>query len=327
MKVRNLGSQGLKVSQLGLGCMNLSMAYAAMPSEEDARAVLDRAVELGITLFDTAEIYGPFTNEILIGKALRPVRDRVVIATKFGFRIGAGGGAPQGVDSRPDHIRAVCDASLKRLGVEMIDLFYQHRVDPDVPIEDVAGTVADLVGEGKIRYFGLSEAGPETIRRAHAVHPVSALQSEYSLWTRDPEADVLPLCRELGIGFVAYSPLGRGFLAGAARQMGADDYRHSLPRFRGEALDHNLTLYDILAGLAEAKSCTPAQLALAWLLHQGDDIVPIPGTSKPHRVSENVAAAQIDLSPDERAAIERALPAQDVQGRRYNDAGMALLSR
>lgn len=328
MKTRVLGSQGLTVSKIGLGCMNLSMNYGSPAiTEEDALKMLARAVELGITLFDTAEMYGPFKNEVLIGKGLRNVRDRVVIATKFGFDIPPGGGRPTGVDSRPAHIREVCDDSLRRLGVETIDLFYQHRVDPAVPIEDVAGTVGELVAKGKVRFFGLSEAGPETIRRAHSVHPVSALQTEYSLWARDPEADALPLCRELGIGFVAYSPLGRGFLASAARELGENDFRRSLPRWRGEALQHNLRLFDALSLLAEEKSCTPAQLALAWLLHKGEDIVPIPGTTKVHRLEENVAAASIGLSSEDIASIEEAVPAEAVEGARYDEAGSALLSR
>jgi aryl-alcohol dehydrogenase-like predicted oxidoreductase len=305
--------------------MNLNMGYSEAPAAADARDLLEFAVELGITLFDTAEVYGPFTNEELIGGALRKVRDRVVIATKFGFEIPYERGRPQGVNSRPEHIRAVCDASLQRLGVETIDLFYQHRVDPAVPIEDVAGTVGELVARGKVRYFGLSEAGPDTIRRAHRVHPVSALQTEYSLWSRDPEVELLPLCRTLGIGFVAYSPLGRGFLAGAAQDLNDRDYRRSQPRWQGEALAENLTLYERFAALAAAKSCTTAQLALAWLLHQGVDIVPIPGTNKRHRLQENVAAALIRLSAAELAVIETAVPAGLVKGARYDAAGAALL--
>lgn len=327
MKTRALGSQGLAVSELGLGCMNLSMAYGAELNEADGQKVLERAVELGVTLFDTAEVYGPFTNEVLVGQALRPVRDRVAIASKFGFRIPSAGGRPEGVDSRPEHIREVCDASLKRLGVDVIDLFYQHRVDPAVPIEDVAGTVGDLIREGKVRFFGLSEAGAETIRRAHAVQPVTALQSEYSLWTREPEPEILPLCRELGIGFVAYSPLGRGFLAGAAKALAENDFRRNLPRWQGEALDRNLALFETLSRIAADKGATPAQLVLAWLLHKGDDIVPIPGTTKVHRLEENLAAAAIQLSPQDIAEIEQAVPAEAVAGDRYDPAGAALLSR
>jgi aryl-alcohol dehydrogenase-like predicted oxidoreductase len=327
MKTRALGSQGLQVSALGLGCMNLSMSYGSEAVEADALQVIARAVELGVTLFDTAELYGSFKNEMLVGRGLKSVRDRVVIATKFGFKVPPNGGRPEGVDSRPEHIREVCDASLQRLGIETIDLLYQHRVDPDVPIEDVAGTVGDLIAQGKVRYFGLSEAGPETIRRAHAVHPVTALQSEYSLWSREPESTVLPVCRELGIGFVAYSPLGRGFLASGARDLAENDFRRNLPRFKGEALEKNLTLFGMLEALATRERCTPAQLALAWLLHKGEDIVAIPGTSKVRRLEENVAAADITLSDDDMAEIERALPAEAVAGARYDESGSKLLSK
>jgi aryl-alcohol dehydrogenase-like predicted oxidoreductase len=327
MKTRSLGSQGLQVTELGLGCMNLTGSYGSVAAEADALNVIARAVELGVTLFDTAEIYGPFENEKLVGRALRPVRDRVVIATKFGFAMRPGERRPAGVNSRPEHIREVCDGSLRRLGIETIDLLYQHRVDPDVPMEDVAGAVGDLVAQGKVRYFGLSEAGPESIRRAHRVHPVSALQTEYSLWTRDPESGVLPVCRELGIGFVAYSPLGRGFLASGAKELPEKDFRRNLPRFQGDALEHNISLFETLESLAARKSCTPAQLALAWLLHKGEDIVAIPGTSKVHRLEENVAAAGIRLSAAEMEEIERALPPEAVAGARYDEAGSAMLSR
>ena len=326
MHKRDLGTQGLAVSALGLGCMNLSASYGTTVEEADALSVISRAVELGVTMFDTAEVYGPFKNEVLVGRALRSARDRVVIATKFGFAIRPEGSRPTGVDSRPEHIREVCDASLQRLGIDTIDLFYQHRVDPSVPIEDVAGTVGDLVAAGKVRYFGLSEAGPDTIRRAHATHPVTALQNEYSLWSRDPEEHVLPLCRELGIGFVAYSPLGRGFLAAGAKELASDDFRRNLPRWQGSALERNVGLFETLAAIAAEKSCTPAQLSLAWLLHKGDDIVAIPGTSKITRLEENIASAQISLSSDEIAAIERAIPAGAVEGARYDEAGSALLS-
>ncbi|MET1756457.1 aldo/keto reductase [Novosphingobium sp. RD2P27] len=326
MQKRNLGTQGLSVSALGLGCMNLSASYGSSVGEGDALNLLARAVELGVTMFDTAEMYGPFKNELLVGSALRSVRDRVVIATKFGFAVPPEGGRPTGVNSRPEHIREVCDASLQRLGIETIDLFYQHRVDPAVPIEDVAGTIGELVAAGKVRYFGLSEAAPATIRRAHATHPVTALQTEYSLWSRDPEQDVLPLCRELQIGFVAYSPLGRGFLAAGAKELASDDFRRNLPRWQGSALERNVGLFETLAAIAAEKACTPAQLSLAWLLHKGDDIVAIPGTTKIARLEENVASAQIALSPDEIAAIERALPADAVAGARYDEAGSALLS-
>jgi aryl-alcohol dehydrogenase-like predicted oxidoreductase len=327
MKMRALGSQGLTVSEIGLGCMNLSMTYGATVAEVDALHVLDRAIELGVTLYDTAEVYGPFTNEILVGKGLRRVRDRVVIATKFGFNVPADGGRPQGVNSRPEHIREVCDASLQRLGIDTIDLFYQHRVDPDVPIEDVAGTVGDLVALGKVRFFGLSEASTQTIRRAHQIHPVSALQSEYSLWTRDPEEDILPLCTELGIGFVAYSPLGRGFLAGAAKSLGQDDFRRSQPRWKGEAFEKNLALFDNLESFATDRSCKPAQLALAWLLHKAKDIVVIPGTTKPDRVNENVAASAIHLTAADIDTIEALVPPGAVKGARYDEASTVLLQR
>jgi aryl-alcohol dehydrogenase-like predicted oxidoreductase len=284
--------------------------------------VLQRAVDCGVTHFDTAEIYGD--NELLVGKALRPMRGRVTIATKFGFKRVPGGG-PLGVDSRPENIRKVCDASLQRLGIDVIDLLYQHRVDPNVPIEDVAGTVGDLVRQGKVRYFGLSEAGADTIRRAHKIHPVSALQTEYSLWTRHVEREILPLCRTLGIGFVAYSPLGRGFLAGAAKEIPAGDRRAAMPRWKGDALAENLRFADNLRDLAQKKGCTPAQLALAWLLHLGDEIVPIPGTTKVHRLEENVSAAALTLSPQDMSAISNAVPAGAVQGERYDDAQRSLI--
>jgi aryl-alcohol dehydrogenase-like predicted oxidoreductase len=325
MESRKLGTLGLEVSALGLGCMGLSYAYGGKPPEADSLRVLARAVELGVTFFDTAEIYGPFENEILLGKALKPFRDRVVIATKFGFKLEPGATRPSGVDSRPGHIHEVCDASLKRLGVETIDLFYQHRVDPAVPIEDVAGAVGELVKAGKVRFFGLSEAGPETIRRAHKVHPVSALQSEYSLWTRGPERTVLPVCRELGVGFVPYSPLGRGFLAGAGTELdklAPDDFRRNLPRWQPDAIGQNRGLVETLTMLAREKGRTPAQLALAWLLHQAPDIAPIPGTTKVPRLEENVAAAEVRLSADELAAIERAVPESAVAGERYDARGM-----
>ncbi len=321
MQTRKLGP--LTVSAIGFGCMGLSGVYNDPLDEGRAADVLKAAYDGGITFFDTAEIYGMQTNEVLVGKGLKAVRDRVVIATKFGFDLDAAraAGRPAGTNSRPDHIKAVADASLKRLGVDVIDLLYQHRVDPNVPIEDVAGAVKDLIAAGKVRAFGLSEAGPETIRRAHAVQPVSALQSEYSLWTRDPETAVLPLCRELGIGFVPYSPLGRGFLAGAvggAGDMADNDFRRFMPRFKGEALAKNLSLVETLSALAAQKGRTPAQLALAWLLAQGPDVVPIPGTTKAARVAENVAAADITLSAEDLAAIEAAVPETAVEGARYD---------
>jgi aryl-alcohol dehydrogenase-like predicted oxidoreductase len=309
--------------------MGLSAVYGPAPDEAQALAVLHRAVELGVTFFDTAEVYGGTTNEVLVGRGLKEARDRVVIATKFGFDLqdAARTGRPRGVDSRPEHIKEVADASLKRLGVEVIDLLYQHRVDPKVPIEDVAGAVGDLVKAGKVKCFGLSEAGAETIRRAHATHPVSAVQSEYSLWTRDPEREVLPTCRELGIGFVPYSPLGRGFLAGAVKGgLPENDFRRGMPRFQPGAMQANLSLVETLARLAREKGRTPAQLALAWLLHQDPHIVPIPGTTKLNRLEENVAAAEISLSAEELAAIDRAVPETAVEGQRYDETGLAMVN-
>jgi aryl-alcohol dehydrogenase-like predicted oxidoreductase len=328
MQIRKLGTQGLEVSAIGLGCMGLSMAYGAPLEEPAALKVIERAVELGVTFFDTAEMYGPFTNEVRVGKGLKAARDRVVIATKFGFKIPQEQGRPRGLDSRPEHIREVCDASLQRLGVETIDLLYQHRVDPAVPIEDVAGAVGDLVKAGKVRFFGLSEAGADTIRRAHKVHPVSAVQSEYSLWSRDIEKAVLPACRELGIGVVPYSPLGRGFLAGAGTdldQLAPDDFRRNMPRWQADVIGKNRSLVETLTAIARGKGRTPAQLALAWLLHQGQDIAPIPGTTKIHRLEENLGAAEIRLSADELAEIERAVPESAVEGGRYDARGMAML--
>ncbi|MBB2701348.1 aldo/keto reductase [Rhizobium phaseoli] len=328
MKTRKLGND-LTVSAVGLGCMGMSFAYGASDEAESIRT-LNRAVDLGVTLFDTAEVYGPFTNEILLGKALKPHRDRVVIATKFGFKIDtsrAGAAAIAGVDSRPEHVRAVAEASLKRLGIETIDLLYQHRVDPNVPIEETVGVMAELVREGKVRALGLSEAGSATIRRAHAVHPIAALQSEYSLWTRDPEEDVLATCRELGIGFVPYSPLGRGFLTGAIRKaddLAADDFRRQVPRFQAENFDANAALVATLERLAAEKGVTAAQLALAWVLSQGDDIVPIPGARKLHHLEQNAAAADISLSAAELRQLGEAIPAAQVAGKRYSDASLAM---
>lgn len=324
MRSRTLG-QGLAVSELGLGCMNLSISYGGELLPGNAEAVIARAVERGVTLFDTAEMYGPFTNEILVGAALGPVRDRVVIATKFGFDVEPGVTRAKGVDSRPERIRAVCDASLQRLGTDVIDLFYQHRVDPNVPIEEVAGTVGDLVKAGKVRHFGLSEAGAATIERAHGVFPVTAVQSEYSLWSRDVEASVLPTCRRLGIGFVAYSPLGRGFLAGAAKDMAEGDYRRHQPRWGSDTLPANMRLFAALEAIAGAKGCSTAQLALAWLLHMGEDVVPIPGTSKLHRLEENLAAADVVLTAEDMAAIDAAMPRGAAVGERYDAVGAKLL--
>jgi aryl-alcohol dehydrogenase-like predicted oxidoreductase len=322
---RTLGTQGLAVSALGLGCMGMSTAYGAA-SEAESIATIHRAIELGVTLFDTAEVYGPFTNETLLAKALQGRRDQVVIATKFGFRIE--NGANVGVDSEPAHIRQAVEGSLRRLGTDYIDLLYQHRIDPQVPIEDVVGTMADLVREGKVRYLGLSEAGVANIRRAHAVHPISALQSEYSLWERNLEADVLPVLRELGIGLVAFAPLGRGFLAGTAKR--AEDYppsdfRHSDPRLQGANFDANVAAAAIVADLAGAKNVTPGQIALAWALHKGDDIVPIPGTKRRSYLEQNVAAAAISLSAAELSQLDRALT--QVAGPRYNPARMATVDR
>ncbi|MBX4929523.1 aldo/keto reductase [Rhizobium binae] len=328
MKTRKLGND-LTVSAVGLGCMGMSFAYGASDEAESIRT-LNRAVDLGVTFFDTAEVYGPFTNEVLLGKALKPVRDRVVIATKFGFRIDtsqAGAAAIAGVDSRPEHVREVAEASLKRLGIETIDLLYQHRVDPNVPIEETVGAMAELVREGKVRAIGLSEAGSATIRRAHAIHPIAALQSEYSLWTRDPEEEVLATCRELGIGFVPYSPLGRGFLTGAIRKaddLAADDFRRQVPRFQAENFDANAALVATLERLAAEKGVTAAQLALAWVLSQGDDIVPIPGARRLHHLEQNAAAADITLSATEIRQLCDAIPAAQVAGKRYSDASLAM---
>ena len=331
MKMRTLGPKGPSVSAIGLGCMGMSWAYGtAAPDETESIAALHRAVELGITFFDTAEVYGPFHNEEVVGRGLKAVREKVFIATKFGFDIPAqqGAGVPGafGRNSRPEHVKAVAEASLKRLQTDRIDLFYQHRVDPDVPIEDTVGALADLIREGKVRHYGLSEASAATIRRAHAAHPVTALQSEYSLWSRDVEASILPACRELGIGFVPYSPLGRGMLAGGlALQEG--DRRAGMPRFQGENLARNQALVTNLTAVAEAKGCTRAQLAIAWVLAQGEDMVPIPGMRRASRVDENVAAAEIVLSAADLAAIERAVPAEEVAGERYNAAMMSWIDR
>ncbi|HEX4376060.1 MAG TPA: aldo/keto reductase [Steroidobacteraceae bacterium] len=329
MQQRRIGSQGLTVSAIGVGCMPSANAVAP-PDEALTSALLGRAVELGVTLFDTAEAYGPYVNEINVGKALRAVRDRVVIASKFGYRLSADSRLPLGLDSRPERIREACDGSLKRLGVETIDLLFQHRVDPAVPIEDVAGAVAGLIKAGKVRFFGLCEAAPDTIRRAHRVQPISAVESEYSLWTRESETSILPLCRELDIGFVAYSPLGRGFLAGSGTQLSdlpEGDYRRGMPRWQADALAHNRRLFEQFQALAASKNCTPAQLALAWLLHRQANMVPIPGTTKLHRLEENIAAAQIRLSPDDLAAVEQIISPETVAGARYDQTQTARLNR
>jgi len=328
MQTRTLGQNGLEVSALGLGCMGMSFAYGITPDTREMVSLLHAAVERGVTFFDTAEAYGPFANEELLGEAFGPIRDKLVIATKFGFRIEHGKQA--GVDSRPSHIRDVAEASLTRLKTDVIDLFYQHRVDPNVPIEDVAGAVGDLIREGKVKHFGLSEAGADTIRRAHAVQPVTALQSEYSLWWREPEAEILPTLEELGIGFVPFSPLGRGFLTGkidAATKFESNDFRNSLPRFSEEARAANQTLVDLIAAIAQRKRATPAQIALAWLLAQKPWIVPIPGTTKLNRLEENIHAASIDLSAEDLADITRAADSVTIEGARYSAATQAMINR
>lgn len=326
MQKRKLGKNGLEVSALGLGCMGLNYHRGPAANKDDAIALVRAAVERGVTFFDTAEAYGPFTNEELVGEALAPFRKDVVIATKFGHDLGPGG-TGDGVDSRPERIRTVVEESLKRLRVETIDLLYQHRVDPGVPIEDVAGTVKDLILQGKVRYFGLSEASAAIIRRAHAVQPVAAVQSEYSLWWRQPEAEVLPVCEELGIGFVPYSPLGRGYLTGKIDEtttFGGNDNRTTLPRFTPEARKANRPVLDLLRDIAGRKGATPAQIALAWLLAQKPWIVPIPGTTKRQRLDENIAAASIELSPSELRHIEDVAAHITVQGDRYPAAVAAL---
>ncbi|WCK02217.1 aldo/keto reductase [Agrobacterium tumefaciens] len=333
MKHRILGKD-LSVSALGLGCMGMSDAYGPSKDESGAIATLHRAVELGVTFFDTAEVYGPFKNEILVGKALKPYRDQVTIATKFGFRIDQSkplAETVQGVDGSPANVRAVAEASLKRLGVDVIDLYYQHRVDPDVAIEETVGAMADLVREGKVKALGLSEASAATLRRAHAVHPIAAIQSEYSLWTRDPEENgVLETCRELSIGFVPFSPLGRGALTGALKTLdglASDDFRRSLPRFQGENFDTNLALIKLLEDMAVEKGVTAGQLALAWVMAQGDFIVPIPGTTKIANLEKNVAAADISLTTDEVASLGALLSPAKVAGERYTEQMMRLANR
>jgi aryl-alcohol dehydrogenase-like predicted oxidoreductase len=319
MQERKLGSAGLEVSAIGLGCMGMSYGYGPAGDKKEMIGLLRSAVDRGVTFFDTAEAYGPFTNEELLGEALAPVRDRVVIATKFGFKLGPDG-KQMGVDSRPEHVKEVAEASLGRLNTDVIDLFYQHRVDPEVPIADVAGAVKDLIREGKVRHFGLSEAGVQTIRRAHAVQPVTAVQSEYSLWWRRPKEEVLPALEELGIGFVPFSPLGKGFLTGKIDEtttFDRSDFRNIVPRFTPEARKANQALVDVLGTLAERKKATPAQLALAWLLARKPWIVPIPGTTKRHRLEENIGAVRIELTADDLREIEGALSRIEVQGARY----------
>ncbi|MGZ8491415.1 MAG: aldo/keto reductase [Gemmatirosa sp.] len=334
LTTRTLGTQGLTVSTLGLGLMGMSQAYgtAAERDERASIATIHRAIELGCTFLDTAEVYGPFANEELLARALtqlRGRRDRVVVATKFGFRIDAGG-AVVGLDSRPAHVREAVEGSLRRLGTDHIDLLYQHRVDPAVPIEEVVGAMADLVREGKVRFLGLSEAGEQTIRRAHAVHPISALQSEYSLWERNLEPRIIPLLRELGIGLVPFAPLGRGFLAGdvkRAEEYPEGDFRRGDPRYQGENFDANMQAASAVRELAARKGATAAQVALAWLLHKGDDIVPIPGTKRVARLEENVAAADLRLTPDEMATLGAALAPERIAGPRYGEKQMAQVDR
>jgi aryl-alcohol dehydrogenase-like predicted oxidoreductase len=331
MQKRKLGNSGLEVSALGLGCMGMSSAYGPAADKQEMTTLIRTAVERGITFFDTAEAYGPFVNEELVGQALAPLRDQVVIATKFGFDIDPATGMRRGgLNSRPEHVRQVAEASLKRLGTDVIDLFYQHRVDPDVPIEDVAGAVKDLIQLGKVKYFGLSEAAAGTIRHAHAVQPVAALQSEYSLWTRDPEAEVLPVLEELGIGFVPFSPLGAGFLTGkidATTTFHSTDFRNISPRFTPEARKANQAMVDLLTRVAKQKGATPAQIALAWLLAQKPWIVPIPGTTKLARLEENIGAANIELTPDDLREIGEAAGRIQVQGARLPEAVLKLTGR
>ena len=331
MQKRKLGKSNLEVSALGLGCMGMSFGYGGVHDEQEMINLMHAAVDRGITFFDTAEVYGPFTNEVLVGKALSPLRDKVIIATKFGFNLNADGSPGwQGLNSRPEHIKQVADASLKRLNIDVIDLFYQHRVDPEVPIEDVAGAVKDLIQQGKVKHFGLSEAGVQTIRRAHAVQPVTALQSEYSLWWRKPEAQVIPTLEELGIGLVPYSPLGKGFLTGKMDEntkLDKGDFRSTLPRFTPEARRANQAFVDLLNSIAKQKNATPAQIALAWLLAQKPWISPIPGTTKLSRLEENIGAVSIELTTDDLRNINDAAAKAPVQGERYPEHLEAMTGR
>jgi aryl-alcohol dehydrogenase-like predicted oxidoreductase len=330
MKKRNLGKSNLEVSAIGLGCMGMSFGFGPAMDKKEGIALIRAAVERGVTFFDTAEVYGPFTNEELVGEALAPVRSQVKIATKFGFKIDPATGKSAGTDSRPEHIREVAEASLKRLKTDCIDLFYQHRVDANVPIEDVAGTVKDLIQQGKVKHFGLSEAGVKTIRRAHAVQPVTALQSEYSLWWREPEAEVIPTLEELGIGFVPFSPLGKGFLTGkisADTKFDKTDFRNVVPRFTPENRKENQAMVDLITKFAEQKKATPAQVALAWILAQKPWMVPIPGTTKLHRLDENIGAVNIELTPDDLRQIDIASSKIAVQGERYPENLQKLVNR
>jgi aryl-alcohol dehydrogenase-like predicted oxidoreductase len=327
MKTRRLGRNGPVVSAIGLGCMSMSQSYGN-PDESGGLDTIHRALELGVTFLDTADVYGPFTNEELVGRAIRGQRDRVFLATKCGFVPGASG--PLSVDGSPEHIRKACDASLRRLGVRTIDLYYLHRVDPRTPIEESVRAMAGLVAEGKVRYLGLSEVSGKTLRRAHAVHPITAVQSEYSLWTRDPETVVLPECRELGVGFVPFSPLGRGFFSGKVRTLEGlpeNDFRRGIPRFQGENLAANVALVDRLAAIAREKGCTPAQLALAWALAQGEEIVPIPGTKRRQYLEENAGAVDVLLTRSDLARIEAAVPKSSVSGERYSPQSFSLVER
>ena len=329
MDRRTLGSQGLEVSAQGLGCMGMTHAYGS-GDEASGLKTIDRALELGITLLDTAEVYGPYTNEELVGRAIAGRRDDFEVATKFGFAIDPDQPLDRSTDGSPENARRACEASLKRLRIDCIDLYYQHRVDPQVPIEETVGAMAELVAEGKVRYLGLSEASADSIRRAHAIHPISAVQSEYSLWTRDVEGEALDTLRELGIGLVAYSPLGRGFLTGQIRSLAdlpEDDWRRTNPRFQEQALQENLKLADRVTDLAEERGVTPAQLAIAWVMAKGEDVVPIPGTKSPRRLEENAAAADIELSAEEIAELDDAVSPEAVRGDRYPDEMMALLNK
>ena len=330
MQKRKLGNSGLEVSAIGLGCMGMSFGLGPPKDKQEMISLIRAAVERGVTFFDTAEVYGPFTNEELVGEALAPSRQQVAIATKFGFRLDPETGKQAGLDSRPEHIREVVNASLKRLRTDVIDLLYQHRVDPEVPIEEVAGAVRDLIQEGKVKHFGLSEAGVQVIRRAHAVQPVTALQSEYSLWWREPEEAIMPVLEELGIGFVPFSPLGKGYLTGKiddSTTFDSTDFRNTVPRFTPEARKANRALVDLLESIAEKKNATPAQVALAWLLRQKTWIVPIPGTTKLHRLEENLAAASVELGEADLSEIDRAASQMTVHGARYSEGAQRLINR